>query len=225
MFYWLIYTPPRIYLMTDNKEFFSAAEETNHSSNDSNNLFPVFLKLEQLSVVIIGGGYVGMEKLSAVLQNSPKAKIKLVATTISDEIKLLAAKYNNVLLVEKSYQPEDLDIADIVIVAVNERAVSERVGMDTRQKGKLVNVADKPELCDFYLSSVVQKGNLKIAISTNGKSPTIAKRIKEVLNETLPDEINDLLENMQSIRNKLSGDFAEKVKQLNEITKKLTDDK
>ena len=211
--------------MTDNKEFFSAAEETNHSSNDSNNLFPVFLKLEQLSVVIVGGGYVGMEKLSAVLQNSPKAKIKLVATTISDEIKLLAAKYDNVLLVEKPYQPEDLDIATIVIVAVNERAVSERVGMDARQKGMLVNVADKPELCDFYLSSVVQKGNLKIAISTNGKSPTIAKRIKEVLNETLPDEIDNLLGNMQSIRNKLSGDFAEKVKQLNEITKKLTEDK
>jgi siroheme synthase (precorrin-2 oxidase/ferrochelatase) len=71
----------------------------------------------------------------------------------------------------------------------------------------------------------VQKGNLKIAISTNGKSPTIAKRVKEFLNETLPDEIDDLLSNMQQIRNKMSGDFAEKVKQLNEITKKLSQDK
>ena len=93
MFYWYQYATQRIYLMTDNKDFFSAAAETNHSTNDGNNLFPVFLKLEQLSVVIVGGGYVGMEKLSAVLQNSPKAKIKLVAITISDEIKLLAAKY------------------------------------------------------------------------------------------------------------------------------------
>jgi siroheme synthase-like protein len=86
----------------------------------------------------------------------------------------------------------------------------------------LVNVADKPELCDFYLGSIVQKGNLKIAISTNGKSPTIAKRIKEVLNETLPEEIDNLLDNMQNIRNKIKGDFTEKVKQLNEITKKLS---
>jgi len=70
----------------------------------------------------------------------------------------------------------------------------------------------------------VQKGNLKIAISTNGKSPTIAKRIKEFLNETLPEELNDLLENMQNIRNKISGDFTEKVKQLNELTKKLTEE-
>jgi len=85
----------------------------------------------------------------------------------------------------------------------------------------LVNAADKPDLCDFYLSSVVQKGDLKIAISTNGKSPTIAKRIKEVLNDSLPAEIDELLSNMQQVRNKLSGDFAEKVKQLNEITKGL----
>jgi len=72
------------------------------------------------------------------------------------------------------------------------------------------------------LGSIVQKGNLKIAISTNGKSPTIAKRVKELLNETLPDEIDELLGNMQLIRNKMGGDFAEKVKQLNEITKKLS---
>jgi siroheme synthase-like protein len=93
------------------------------------------------------------------------------------------------------------------------------------EKKLLVNVADTPELCDFYLGSIVQKGNLKIAISTNGKSPTIAKRIKEVLNETIPDEIESLLQNMQGIRNKMSGDFAEKVKQLDELTKKLSQNK
>ena len=93
------------------------------------------------------------------------------------------------------------------------------------EKGILVNAADKPELCDFYLGSVVQKGNLKIAISTNGKSPTIAKRLKEVLNETLPDEIDTLLNSMQTIRNKMSGDFTEKVKQLNELTKNLSQNK
>ena len=76
---------------------------------------------------------------------------------------------------------------------------------------------------DFYLSSVVQKGNLKIAISTNGKSPTLAKRIKEYLDEIIPDEIDDLLLNMNSIRKKLSGNFEEKVKKLNEITKSLVE--
>ena len=197
----------------------------NDLSLAGNRLFPVFLKLENLSLLIVGGGYVGMEKLSVVLQNAPSGKIKLVATQISNEIKELVAGMNNVELIERAYQSSDIDGADIVFAAVNEESVSRQVSSDAKAKGKLVNAADKPSLCDFYLGSIVQKGNLKIAISTNGKSPTIAKMVKELLNETLPDEIDELLSNMQLIRNKMSGDFAEKVKQLNEITKKLSQDK
>jgi siroheme synthase-like protein len=85
----------------------------------------------------------------------------------------------------------------------------------------LINVADTPELCDFYLGSIVQKGHLKIAISTNGKSPTIAKRIKQVLQEAIPDSLNEVLDKLQIIRDRLKGDFSEKVKQLNQITEVL----
>jgi siroheme synthase-like protein len=212
--------------MSDNKKLIPGEHDQQPTSPDAANyLFPIFLKLEQLSLLIVGGGYVGNEKLIAVLQNSPKAKIKVVATSISEEIKELVKNYTNVQLIERPYQPDDIDGHDIIIAALNDSEVSEQVSIDAKQKGKLVNVADKPALCDFYLSSVVQKGNLKIAISTNGKSPTIAKRLKEFLNETLPAELDDLLGNMQNIRNKISGDFAEKVKQLNEITKKLVEDK
>ena len=211
--------------MADNKGIISHKEKVQPDLNAVNNLFPIFLKLEHLSMLIVGGGYVGMEKLSAVLQNSPNANIKLVATVISDEIKELVKQYPKVTLIEKPYQAKDIDGADLVIAAVNDRAVSEQISIDTKQKGKLVNAADKPGLCNFYLSSVVQKGNLKIAISTNGKSPTIAKRIKEVLNDTIPDEIDSLLSNMEKVRNKMSGDFTEKVKQLNELTKKLSENK
>ena len=196
----------------------------NELSSDGNRLFPVFLKLETLSLVIVGGGFVGMEKLSVVLQNAPGGKIRIVALQISNEIKDLVAGMDNVELIERPYQSSDIDDADIVFAAVNDESVSMQVSRDAKAKGKLVNAADKPSLCDFYLGSIVQKGNLKIAISTNGKSPTIAKRVKELLNETLPNEIDDLLVNMQKIRNKLGGDFAEKVKQLNEITKKLSQD-
>jgi uncharacterized protein len=191
---------------------------------ERNRLFPVFLKLENLSLLIVGGGYVGLEKLTVVLQNSPGTNIRVVATHISDEIKRLVADSNKIELIERPYQSADIDGADIVIAAVDDISVSEQVSRDAKLKGKLVNAADRPELCDFYMGSIVQKGSLKIAVSTNGKSPTIAKRIKEVLNETLPDEIDNLLDNMQQIRNRMSGDFAEKVKQLNEITKKLSQD-
>lgn len=188
----------------------------------SNNLFPIFVKLETLLLVIVGGGYVGQEKLQAVLSNSPATTITIVALHISDAIKELAKQYPNISLKEKRYEAADIAGADLVIAGLNDAAVSEQVVKDARQNKVLVNAADKPGLCDFYLGSIVQKGNLKIAISTNGKSPTIAKRIKETLNDTLPDEIDELLHNMQEIRNRLNGDFAEKVKQLNQLTKSLT---
>ncbi len=186
-----------------------------------NDLFPVFLKLNKLSVLIVGGGYVGMEKLTGVLQNSPEANIKLVATLISNEIKDFVKQYPKVILIERPYQAKDVNDADIVIAAVNERAVSEQVVSDARLKGKLVNAADKPDLCDFYLGSVVQKGSLKIAISTNGKSPTVAKRLKEVLNDMIPDEMENVLNNVQAIRKNINGSFEEKVKKLNKLTEGL----
>ena len=195
-------------------------KEGNKISSE-NNLFPVFLKLENLRLLIVGGGHVGLEKLTTVLQNAPSTAIKLVADNISNEIKSLAAKHPNILLIERPYQSSDIEDVDIVIAAVNKKEVSAYIREDAKEKGILINVADTPNLCDFYLSSIVKKGNLKIAISTNGKSPTIAKRLKEEINEWIPDEMDDVLENMQSIRKDINGDFGEKVKQLNELTKVL----
>ncbi len=194
-----------------------------NSTKEINHLFPVFLKLENLRLLIVGGGYVGMEKLQAVMNNSPASKVKLVAKEISNEIKELAKQYPNIQLIEKPYSIGDLEQIDIVIAAINEREISTQIVADAKSKSILVNAADKPELCDFYLSSVVQKGNLKIAISTNGKSPTAAKRIKEVLHESLPNEIDEVLNNLNKIRNKLTGDFDDKVKKLNAITKVLVE--
>src|SRR5699024_145576 len=89
---------------------------------------------------------------------------------------------------------------------------------EAKAKKVLVNVADTPDLCDFYLGSIVKKGNLKIGISTNGKSPTMAKRLREVFTEVLPDEMENVLQNLRTIRKQIKGDFSEKVRKLNEIT-------
>jgi siroheme synthase (precorrin-2 oxidase/ferrochelatase) len=75
------------------------------------------------------------------------------------------------------------------------------------------------------LGSIVQKGDLKLAISTNGKSPTVAKRLRQVLDEALPDEIDTTLQQMSQLRASLNGDFTEKVKTLNEVTAVLVSDK
>jgi siroheme synthase-like protein len=188
---------------------------------DTNNLFPVFLKLEELNVLLVGAGNVGIEKLAAIVSNAPLTPVRVVATEINNSIRELAAKHGNVEIIEKNYDASDIDWSDLVIIAVNDTVLSEQIRNDAKQKSKLVNAADKPDLCDFYLGSIVKKGNLKIAISTNGKSPTIAKRLKDVLNDVMPDQIDEVLQNMNAIRNKLSGNFTDKVNKLNHITRDL----
>lgn len=185
---------------------------------ERNNLFPVFLKLESLETLIVGGGNVGLEKLTALLKNSPSARVSLVARTIQEPIKALAQEHENVRLFERNFKLWDIWNKDLLILATDNRNLHETIRKFARSRRLLVNVADTPDLCDFYLGSVVTKGNLKIGVSTNGKSPTIAKRIREYLEEALPEETNELLDNMQKIREQIKGDFSQKVKVLNEVT-------
>jgi siroheme synthase-like protein len=188
------------------------------AEREGNLLFPIFLKLEELNLLIVGGGNVGHEKLSAVLRNSPAAPVTLVSREINEEVRNLAAQYPNVELVERPFANEDLNGRDIVIAATDDKALHERIRAEAKVRKILINVADTPALCDFYLGSVVKKGDLKIAISTNGKSPTLAKRMREFLEASLPDSTQELLDNLSSIRARIEGDFQAKLKALNEVT-------
>lgn len=195
------------------------------TNKNTNELFPIFVKFNQLSTLIVGGGNVALEKLTAIWNNSPEAKVTLVADKIKPEILALQSETNNLLIKEKLFDETDFDGIDIVVVAVGNIELSEHIRKEAKIYRLLVNVADKPELCDFYLGSVVSKGALKIGISTNGKSPTFAKRLKEVLNENLPKEIDESLENLNQLRNHLKGDFQSKVDTLNKVTSSLVAEK
>lgn len=197
--------------------------ETTNPVTVKNNLYPVFLKLEELRVLLVGAGNVGLEKLHSLLANSPNAAVTIVAPVVKEEVRRLVWKHASCEIVQKPFEETDLENKDLVILATDDRKLHEEVRILAKTKGLLVNVADTPDLCDFYLGSIVQKGNLKVAISTNGKSPTAAKRIKEVLNEALPDELDDVIENLHKVRNKLNGNFEYKVKKLNSITKVLVE--
>lgn len=190
-----------------------------------NNLFPIFLKLEKLHTLIVGGGYVGLEKITAVLNNSPEARITLVSPEISREIRDIAQLNTRVDLITRKFEDDDLLEKDLVIVATNDKVENQRIKAIAASRHLLCNVADTPALCDFYLSSIVQKGNLKVAISTNGMSPTMAKRLKEVLSEALPENLETAMEQLKAVRDMLKGDFAYKVEELNRITSVLVDKK
>ncbi|MBC6489361.1 TSUP family transporter [Flavihumibacter stibioxidans] len=190
----------------------------------ANNLYPVFLKLDHLRMLVVGGGHVGEEKLNSLLRTSPGASITLVAPEISEAILQMAEKHPSLKLVRKTFDRSDLIEKDLVIAATNDKTLNAEVKSAATESGVLANIADTPELCDFYLGSIVNKGDLKIAISTNGKSPTVAKRLKEVFNDSIPSEMDQVLDNMKELRLRLNGNFSEKVKQLNDITRVLVED-
>lgn len=186
-----------------------------------NTLFPIYVKMDQIQTLVVGGGPVGLEKLEAIFRNSPKAHVHIVAERAGEELKSFIQEKETVRLSERIFVETDLDKVDLVIMATNNPNFNQKVQQLCRERNILLNIADKPDLCDFYLGSVVQKGNLKVGISTNGKSPTMAKRLKEFLNDILPEEIDETLELMHELRNQLQGDFQEKIKILNEHTEQL----
>ena len=189
-----------------------------------NELYPIFLKTNQLEVLIVGGGFVALEKLSFLLKSSPNSNVTIVSPFFREEtitlantfdVKMIVADYNNSYLKDKH----------IVIATTDKVDVNVEVYKDCKERNILVNVADNPPYCDFYMGGIVTKGNVKIAISTNGKSPTTAKRLRQFFEEVIPNNIDDLVKNLNKYRETLKGDFEDKVEKLNEFTKSLIENK
>lgn len=185
-----------------------------------NTLYPIFIKAHQLQFLIVGGGYVALEKLEFLYKSSPDAQVTIVAPFIRAEtLDFIEDKPVKVIL--KKYRRRYLKNKNIVIATTDSPEVNLRVNKDCKARHIMVNVADTPDQCDFYMGGIVTKGNLKIAISTNGKSPTLAKRMRQWLEEILPEEIDPLLETLRKYRKTLKNDFEYKVKEMNKITESL----
>ncbi len=195
----------------------------NVTHSDSNFLFPVFLKMEQLNLLIIGGKKPSFEKLIDILANAPASKIKLVSKEIISDIKELTPSYPNLQINERDYIAQDIDEANIIIIAIKKNDTVQQIKNHIQPKEKLAYYLYHPELSDFYLSSVIKKGQLKIAISTNNKSPVIAERLKQVFDTYIPSELDEVVNNLSLIRDKLSGDLDHKVRVLNKVTKGLVE--
>lgn len=187
---------------------------------ERNNLYPIFLKAEQLNILIVGGGYVALEKLNFLLKSSPDAKVKLVAPFFRPET-LEFANLHEIKLIKSEYNEKYLSDQHIVIVTTDNEEVNLKVYKDCKLHNILVNVADNPPYCDFYMGGIVTKGNVKIAISTNGKSPTTAKRLRQFFEDVIPDNVDDLVKNLNSYRKTIKGNFETKVSALNKITEGL----
>ncbi len=189
----------------------------------NNQLFPVFFRLDRMKILIVGAGEVAYEKLFFMLKSSPVTDVHIVAPEINPDLFEIINQYSETKFVidQKPFDFTDMENRDIIIAATNIRELNREVWKCAKAKGKLINVADTPDLCDFYLGSIVTKGDLKIAISTNGKSPTLAKRIRQTLEEVFPEDVKSLLTNLHSFRKTLKTNFEKKVKILNELTESM----
>ena len=189
-----------------------------------NNLYPIFLKAENLNILIIGGGNVAEEKLRFLLKSSPNANVTMVSPMYRHQTIALANKFEIEMILAR-YHKRFLKGKHIVIATTDIPSVNIKIYEHCRKKSKLINVADNPPYCDFYMGGIVTKGNVKVAISTNGKSPTTAKRLRQFFEEVLPENVDDLVNNLNEYRKTIKGDFEEKVEILNEFTKGLLQSK
>ena len=187
---------------------------------ERNNLYPIFLKAQNLSILIVGGGYVAEEKLRFLLKSSPDACVTIVSPMFREDTISLSKK-GNVTLIKDEYNKRYLKGKHIVVATTDDSKVNVKVYKHCRKKSILINVADNPPYCDFYMGGIVTKGNVKIAISTNGKSPTTAKRLRQFFEDVIPENVDDLVKNLNEYRKTIKGDFEQKVETLNEFTKGL----
>ncbi|WMI64013.1 bifunctional precorrin-2 dehydrogenase/sirohydrochlorin ferrochelatase [Aestuariibaculum sp. YM273] len=187
---------------------------------ERNNLYPIFLKTSQLNVLIVGGGNVAEEKLGFLLKSSPDANVTIVSPMFREGTLALAEK-GNVKLIESKYKKRFLKGHHIVIATTDVPEVNVKVHKHCRKRSILINVADNPPYCDFYMGGIVTKGNVKVGISTNGKSPTTAKRLRQFFEDVIPENVDDLVKNLNEYRKTIKGDFEQKVETLNEFTKGL----
>lgn len=139
-------------------------------------LFPIFVKLEGRLLVVIGGGNVAEAKIPGVL--SAGARVRLVAPSITPQIAEWV-RFGKIDWLPKEFEAADLNGAFLAIAATSVPGVNESVFREAEARGILCNAVDDIEHCHFYYGAVVQRGDLQIAISTNGKSPALAQRLRQ----------------------------------------------
>lgn len=142
------------------------------------NLFPMFLKLEGKQILVVGAGAIGEQKIAGLLETG--ARLRVVASEATSAVREWA-RAGKIDLELRAFHNDDLHGAFLVVVATSSRSLNERIYHDAQSRGILCNVVDVPDLCDFFYPSVVRRGDLQIAVSTAGQSPSLAQKIRQQL--------------------------------------------
>ena len=162
--------------------------------------YPVHLDVKNRNCLVVGGGAVGTRKVNTLLECG--ARVTVVSPDPTQELRKLAAE-GDITLTRRSYRSADLDGAFLVIGATDDESLNQQISNDAALSNTLCNIADRPEACNFILPSTVQRGDLVITISTSGKSPALAKQLRQKLETQFGEEYAEFLLLMGAIRKKL----------------------
>lgn len=162
--------------------------------------YPVNLDIQNQKCLVVGGGAVGTRKVMTLLDCG--ALVTVVSPDITDVL-LELANDGSIVLKKRPYQTSDLEGMFLVIGTTNNAKLNRQISNDARRLKILCNIADCPKACNFMLPSIVKRGDLVIAISTSGKSPALAKRLRKDLEKEFGEEYADFLRLMGAIREKL----------------------
>jgi len=163
--------------------------------------FPLFAQLKQRSVLVVGGGHVALRKITTLL--NAKAQIQLVAQQLHPEIQHWVDE-KKITWIAKNFSPEQLDNVYLVIATTNDHSLNQYIAQQADKKYRLCNVVDHPALCSYISPSIIDRGDLQIAISTGGKAPVLARLWREKLEAFLPQNLATMTQ--------ISGQWRTKVK-------------
>lgn len=168
--------------------------------------YPVFLDIQNRRCLVVGGGAVGTRKVRTLMQCG--ARVTVVSPEVTAELAELAID-RDVTLRRRRYQSSDLEGMFLVIGATDDEVLNRRIQADAHGRNMLCNIADRPKACNFILPAIVHRDDLVIAVSTSGKSPAMAKKIRKELELQFGVEYGELLRLMGAIREKLLSEAHE----------------
>lgn len=175
------------------------------------NLFPMFLKLEGKRCVVVGAGKVGEPKIGGLLETG--ARVHVVALDASPAVREWARE-GRIELDLRPFHPDDLNGAFLAVVATSSRSLNERIYDEAQRRGVMCNVVDVPDLCDFFYPAVVRRGDLQIAVSTAGQSPSLAQKIRQELEKQYGPGYADWVAELGQTRKLILASDIEREKKL-----------
>ena len=162
--------------------------------------YPAYLDIQKRKCLVVGGGPVGTRKVKMLLKCG--ASVTVISPVVSEQLKNLADS-GAINLQVRSYQSADLAGIFLVIGATDDENLNRQISEDANRLNLLCNIADRPQDCNFILPSIVSRGDLTISISTSGKSPALAKKLRKILEDQFGEEYAVALQLMGAIRKKL----------------------